>query len=230
MKRIKFAVLLSWALSLAAFGLFVTNQWHELAGSHLDLRGESGATVLTGFLALGIMVQILRVIQGSDRRLEVVFTLVMLLVHVAAEMLIWVRTQIAGLTLPHNLPYYIIGFYWVIGVADVLSRYLERELAVLTGDYVSPEQRITALEHRNELLEMQLSDAERSLSKAQSTLEKQQEEASRTYDIACTCGWSGSGYRSEASARRALAAHQGATGCQGRRVSSNGHKEPAMAI
>lgn len=144
-------------LSLFAFALFVLNQWHELAGSHLDLRGQSGATILAGFLAAGIIVQIAKMMEGHRTGQAVVVTLVLLAVHVVAELTIWVRTQIMQAGLPLELPYYVIGVYWTIGLVDVLSMFIMREVGVLRGTYKPPAVRF---QEEIEQLRSMLEDAQ----------------------------------------------------------------------
>jgi hypothetical protein len=121
-------------LSMAAFGLFVANQINAFQGKHLDLRSEWGPYLLSGFLALGIAIQIGKIIEGHRHWLEVIVTGFLLTVHVVAEVTIWYRAQILGVGIPSQLPLWIVGLYWIVGLLDVLARFGARELQLFRGE------------------------------------------------------------------------------------------------
>ena len=123
----------SLVLSGLAFLTFVANQWAAFIGWHLELTGPIGATVLSLFLAAGLCVQVWKWIEGNKTVLDFLINLVMIPAHVYAELSIWFRTQIADLGLSVDLPLYIIGLYWVIGLVEILVSRLGHNLAMLKG-------------------------------------------------------------------------------------------------
>lgn len=145
----------SLVLSGLAFGVFVVNQWISFIGWRLELTGPIGATVLSLFLAAGLIVQVWKWIEGNRTVLDFGINLVMIPAHVYAELTIWFRTQILTIGLPVDLPLYIIGLYWVIGLVEVLVGRLGHNLALLKGNYQPPEQRVAELERRLALAEQQ---------------------------------------------------------------------------
>lgn len=150
-----------WAsllLSIAAFALFVCNVFYEMAGyGALDLKGPFGAAVLTGFLAAGLIIQVSKFLEGHKSKVDIIFTLVLLPAHVLAELTIWVRTQIMHLGLPPELPFYIVGLYWAVGLMDVLAPKIGPELSKLRPSYENPETKAYRLEQENALLKQRLS-------------------------------------------------------------------------
>jgi hypothetical protein len=138
-------------LSLVAFGMFVANQLHVFAGRSLDLSGEAGAYILAGFLALGLLVQFAKLIEGHRHWLDLLVTVVLLVAHIAAELTIWLRTQVMGLAIPTSLPRLIVGLYWLVGALDMVMMYGRREAnLLLRGLSVEGQrqQRIAEAEHR----------------------------------------------------------------------------------
>lgn len=236
MKHLTKTHLISIVLSLIAFGLFVANQFKALSGSSLDLHGTGGAALLTGFLAAGIVVQFAKFIEGHDTAVEMVFTAVLLLAHIGAELAIWWRTQIVASALPASLPLYIVGLYWLVGAIDLLVMFVPQNLTRLSSGYVSPEHRLAMveqslsmveqeralLEQKLSMVEQSLSTAQQSLTAAQHKLEQERAEhkqqlaemradQSKTHTATCDvpgCGWVGE-YTSVASAERGLRAHTG---------------------
>jgi hypothetical protein len=147
----------SLILSLIAFLLFVANEWYVLAGyGELPLSGPVGATILTGFFAAGLIVQALKFAEGHKSKIDLSITLIMLPAHAAAGLTIWIRTKIMHLGLPAELPYYIVGLYWVIGLIEVVARYIGRELKLFKSTYVSPEQELIDLKREYAILETQM--------------------------------------------------------------------------
>lgn len=146
------------ALCFAAFALFVFNQFKFFSGSSLDLTGIEGATVLTGFLAVGFCLQFAKLIEGNRHWFQSLITLILLAAHIAAEVVIWQRTQITHEGLPHSLPLYIVGLYWLIGVVDLLAMFLPRELALFRG-----ESELQRLARKNEELQNEISEKDTKL-------------------------------------------------------------------
>lgn len=193
-----------WAniiLSFLAFSLFVVNVFFELAGwGALDLRGPLGAGILTGFLSIGLIIQVAKIIEGHRSRMDLLITGVLLPFHVIAELAIWVRTQIMGLSLPENLPFIAVGVYWSIGLVDVLARYIGREMKVFGGGFEAPEIRVIRLEKENALLlqqqsttqallEQRISSAEAMLKQREALLDEQKAQQSVLYEETCSfCG------------------------------------------
>lgn len=131
---------LNIALSFFAFALFVVNQFFALSGGALDLHGPWGALLLTGFLAAGILVQFAKIIEGHRTVAELIFTALLLIAHVAAELTIWITTQITRQPLPEALPLYIVGLYWVIGGVDIVVLSWRRNAAMVRGRFKSREE------------------------------------------------------------------------------------------
>lgn len=194
----------SLVLSFIAFALFVTNVFMELAGfGALNLRGPAGAGILTGFLAAGLLIQVAKFIEGHRSRIDLIATGIMLPAHVLAELTIWVRTQIMHVGLPPELPFYLIGLYWCIGIADVLARYLGRELRVFDSSYVPLEQENAMLKQRLALVEQ-----------SQALQEQMFEER-------CTICGEAFEHHTKSAAKRALRAHVG-------RKHSNGYNKQSI--
>lgn len=195
-------------LSGLAFALFVVNQIAELAGKHISFDGITGAVILGVFLACGLLVQAWKWAEGSKSQLDGIITFVSLLVHIAAEVIIWSRTRILEVGLPEHLPMLIVGGYWLTGVVEVIFRNGERQWAVIKGDYKSPEeqlqqqivllqqqrfhdqedrakveqswqQRLAELEKQRALLEHSLSTAQAMLQQSQAELEKRDRQLER---------------------------------------------------
>jgi hypothetical protein len=167
-------------LSAAAFILFVANQAAELSGNHFEFTGWLGASVLTGFLAVGMVTQLVKFMEGHRSRLDLIITIIQLVAHVAAELAIWYQTKILNIALPPELPLYIVGLYWVSGVADIFFRFIGRELQLFNGMYKSPE---TLLQEKLETTAKELTETEQkkavieeSLKNAQTTLDQERKE------------------------------------------------------
>jgi hypothetical protein len=221
------------ALSVAAFALFVVNQFKVLSGSRLDLHGAGGATILTGFLALGIAVQFAKIIEGHRNWFELLITLLLLSAHIAAEVIIWQRTQITNAGLPEALPLYIVGLYWLIGAVDIMAMFLPRELMLFRGE--SPVQQLA---RQNEELRLKLSERNTDLALAQQS-QKFAEQISATaqplqalaelplYERDCPrCGKPFKG-TSEQRAANAVNAHLRT--CQGVKAAQNGNHNKVHA-
>ena len=144
--RIKLSHIMNFCLSAFALGLFAFNLRAELAGQHFNLRTGDGATILTVFLIAGVVVQLTKLAQGHEGAFELTITLILLAAHVVGDMFIWYRTQINHLPLPAEIPFLIIGGYWLIGVIDFSSMYLPSQLKLYGKGYISPQQRIAELE------------------------------------------------------------------------------------
>jgi hypothetical protein len=155
---------LNIALSLFAFGLFVVNQFMVLSGSALDLHGQTGAVILTGFLACGILVQFSKFIEGHRHWFDVIVTVVFLAAHVVAEITIWIRTQILSVGIPEALPLYIVGLYWLVGAFDILLLFFPREVRLFSDGYADPYARISELESELALAQQAQAFAEQSQS------------------------------------------------------------------
>lgn len=126
-------------LSILAFILFVVNQIAELAGVHLNFEGLEGAVILGVFLACGLLVQIWKWTEESRSSLDSIVTLLSLIAHVLAEVIIWWSTRIANIGLPAQLPMVIVGGYWLTGMSEVFFRHAERQWKTIRGQYKSPE-------------------------------------------------------------------------------------------
>lgn len=150
-----------WAsliLSILAFGLFVINVFYEMAGwGALDLRGPFGAAILTGFLAAGLLIQVSKFLEGHKNKVDIIFTMLLLPAHIAAELTIWIRTQILHWGLPPELPFYIVGLYWAVGLLDVLAPRIGPEISKLRPSYENPEKENARLKQENALLMQRLS-------------------------------------------------------------------------
>lgn len=144
--KFKVSHVLNFLLSAFALGLFALNLRTELAGEHFDLRTGDGATILTVFLVAGVVVQLGKLAQGHENAFELTITLLLLGAHVVGDVYIWYRTQIQDLALPAEIPFLIIGGYWLIGVIDFASMYLPAQLKLYSKTYVSPQHRISELE------------------------------------------------------------------------------------
>lgn len=202
----------SLVLSGLAFAVFVINQWIAFIGWHLELTGPVGATVLSLFLAAGLIVQVWKWIEGNRTALDFGINLIMIPAHVYAELTIWFRTQIADIGLPVNLPLYIIGLYWVIGLIEVLVGRLGYNLQMLRGSYQPPDQRIAELELQKAELELRSSNALAQLDHLRAEVDHMKAERERTYEATCDvpdCGWKSDPKPSQKSAVYALRAHQG---------------------
>lgn len=143
----------SLILSGLAFAVFVVNQWIAFIGWRLELSGPVGATVLSLFLAAGLIVQVWKWIEGNKSILDFGINLVMIPAHVYAELTIWFRTQIYDIGLPVDLPLYIIGLYWVIGLVEIMVSRFGHNMQVIRGKYQPPNERIAELERRLALAE-----------------------------------------------------------------------------
>lgn len=179
MGRLTLMQWLSFALSGAAFVLFVVNQYLGLSGKPFDFNSQTGAMVLTAFLAVGLGVQIGKIVQGHHSRMEFVLTLIQVGVHVYAELAIWTRTQILGMDLPPDIGKWLVSSYWLLGFIDLMIRYLPRELALLRSTNETPLQREARLEAeliraqaQLELRENQLEDTKFELSKTQKSVSR----------------------------------------------------------
>lgn len=170
-------------LSVAAFLAFIVNQAAEIAGYHLEFTGWAGAVILTGFLAVGMVAQLWKFMEGHRSRFDLIITILQLFIHVAAELAIWYQTKILNLTLPPELPLYIVGVYWVSGVADVFFRFIGREMQLFNGLYKSPEallqeqlevvkQNLVEAETAKALLQQQVSNAQASFEHERALLEQ----------------------------------------------------------
>lgn len=175
-------------LSAAAFVLFVINQAAELAGHHLEFTGWLGASILTGFLAVGMITQLIKFMEGHRSRLDLIITIIQLLAHVLAELAIWYQTKILDIALPPELPLYIVGLYWVSGVADIFFRYVGREFMLFSGMYKSPEVllqekldavflELSALKQDKAVLEESFKNAQAALDNAQVLFEERSSNA-----------------------------------------------------
>jgi hypothetical protein len=157
------------ALSFAALVLFSVNEFYVLAGwGALNLSGPAGAAALMGFLGIGLVVQTAKFIEGHNSKVDALVTFTMFPLHIAAALTIWFRTQINHSGLPSELPLYLVGVYWVIGLLEIVARYIGRELKLFKRDYESPEiklmkaqQEIALLEERNRTERTQREAAER---------------------------------------------------------------------
>lgn len=173
----------SMVLSLLAFGLFVVNVFFEMAYQiALDLRGPYGALILTGFLSIGLLIQVSKFLEGHRSRLDILITLILLPLHMAAEITIWVRTQIMHIGLPPELPFWMVGVYWMIGMVDVLAPRLGPELSKLRSSSLTPEQEVVVLKQENALLLQRLSIT-------QEVQEQKRADESKIYTETCNiCG------------------------------------------
>jgi hypothetical protein len=145
----------SLVLSGLALLLFVANEFYVLAGwGDIPLHGPVGSAILTGFFALGLVIQLAKFVEGHKSPIDLVITLLMLFTHVASALTVWGATKIFHIDLPvAELPYYIVGLYWVIGIVEVMARYMGRELKLFSRDYKSPEQRLMEMENKLALAE-----------------------------------------------------------------------------
>jgi hypothetical protein len=229
--KLKVSHVFNLALSAFALFLFAINLRTELAGEHFDLRTGDGATILTVFLVAGVVVQLGKLAQGHESAFELTITLLLLGAHVIGDIYIWYRTQIQDLALPAQIPFLIIGGYWLIGVVDFASMFLPSQLKLYNKAYVSPEQRAIEAERRAERAEFERDQALKDAAKASKDAERVLEEASRVYEATCEdCGK----VFSKSSQRQADAARDGhKRACKGAppyALSSNGHKHETEAI
>lgn len=137
--RLTIANVINLILAALAFGFFVTNQVNVFGGQHLQLTGTTGKWLLTGFLAVGLIVQLIKLGVGHQHWFEASITFFLLIAHIAAELTIWYGSQVFGIALPPSLPQTIIGFYWVLGPVDLLAVFLPRELALFSGKETSDQ-------------------------------------------------------------------------------------------
>lgn len=200
----------SLILSGLAFITFVANQWAAFIGWHLELTGPIGATILSLFLAAGLIVQVWKWIEGNRTWLDFIINMVMIPAHVYAELSIWFRTQLSDVGLSVDLPLYIIGLYWVIGLAEVLVSRLSHNLDMLRGGYQPPQQRIAELEQR-------LALAEQAQAIAKQTHSERTAKCPR-------CGQEVSG-RGKRGLQNALNAHS--RWCSGKMTTSDNHRGTA---
>ena len=154
---------ISLGLSGAAFALFTVNQYLGLRGTPLNFSGSFGALVLTLFLAMGTMVQISKLVQGHQSRTELLLTFLQLFAHTLAEISIWTQTQILGLELSPDIGKWIVSSYWLIGLVDILTRYLPREFKLFAKGHETPTRRMYALEAQVVKMEEQLKAREEQL-------------------------------------------------------------------
>jgi hypothetical protein len=218
-------------LSGIALALFVANEFYVLAGwGELPLSGPFGATILTGFFALGLIVQSAKFIQGHSGPVDLTITLLMLAAHIAAGLTVWVRTKIMHLGLPAELPYYIIGLYWIIGIVEVLARYVGREMKLFSGGYLSPEKQAEALrleladrDKQLALLAAEQKHTDRMLEASRQEAQRMQEAKDMVYYATCEgCGQSFKGSTQD-KADKGKYGHK--PWCKGAPVAStNGHK------
>lgn len=215
---------LNLTLSAAAMLMFALNLRAQLTGQEFNLHSEGGATALVVFLTVGVLVQLLKLLQGHDHAVELVVTVLLLAGHVVGDALIWWQTQIIGSQLPDAVPLLIVGGYWIVGVLDMTATYLPPQLALFKQGAKTPEQRLAVLEQDRAVLEQDralleqkvamlehsLSSAEQSLSNAQERYERAQEAKNKTYSIACPvdhCYWDTGEKPSKAAAERSLRTH-----------------------
>lgn len=203
----------SLILSGLAFAVFVVNQWIAFIGWRLELAGPVGATVLSLFLAAGLIVQVWKWIEGNRTVLDFGINLIMIPAHVYAELTIWFRTQIYDIGLPVDLPLYIIGLYWVIGLVEIMVSRFGHNLQVIRGKYQPPARRIAELERENALLKQSQAIAQQSHSERTANCPK--------------CGQSISG-RGKRGLQNAFNAHS--RWCNGRPSPSDNHREEAERL
>jgi hypothetical protein len=216
-------------LCFAAFCLFVFNQFKVLSGTSLDLHGTEGALVLTGFLALGILVQFAKLIEGHRHWFEFLITLILLTAHIGAEVAIWQRTQITHAGLPQSLPLYIVGLYWLIGAVDIAAMFLPRELALFRG-----ESEVQRLAREKAALEEKLNEKDTKLKLAEQSqefVERLQASAQPSQAIAeqmiieRDCPKCGRTFRGSSEQRTANAVNAHLRTCSGGVASTNGHHQ-----
>ena len=145
----------SLGMGLVALGLLAFNLFKSMTDQPIDFHGATGAFLIVGFLAVGTLLQVMKVIQGHRHGLEFVLTAVILIAHVLGDMAIWLGTQIFSIPVPEFLPYIIIALYVLLSIAEVIAIYGPREMQLFKSDYVSPEQQ--AFDHRLEISQMQQS-------------------------------------------------------------------------
>lgn len=202
------------ALSLVAFGVFVVNVWFQLTGSPLDFHGIIGATVLAGFLALGVIIQCGKLVEGHRVWWEFVLTLIQLGVHVYAELTIWIRTQITGEGLPPGLPLLIVGLYWVVGVVDILAMNAGREMKLFGAGYTSPEIKLAAMITDAALDKQKLADTTAALDEARRRITEIEAERGKAFELFCDapgCDYSTGLRLTHEQAARSLSAHKSRT-------------------
>jgi len=151
-------------LYFAALFLFAVNLWFELTGQHLRLHTTAGATVLTGFLVMGTLLQLLRLWVGHDSAPALLVTIGLLILHIIADLAVWGTTQILQLPLPANIPLIIIGVYWVVGVADITGQVVRREFQLFKRGY-EPEDKRLARELQEAQLKASLAEQEAAIVK-----------------------------------------------------------------
>lgn len=131
----------SVALVVASLALLAVNNWFSISGSVFNLRGQEGATVLVVFLTVGLIVQAGKIMMGHRHWLEFVITGLLLLGHMAADGGIWFTTQIMKIPLHADIPFWVVGLYWILGLVDILSPFMLREMG-LFGQQDTPEKAI----------------------------------------------------------------------------------------
>jgi hypothetical protein len=171
-------------LYFAALFLFAVNLWFELSGQHLSLHTTTGATILTGFLVLGTILQLARLWVGHDSAPALVVTIGLLLLHIVADLAVWGTTQILQRPLPANIPLIIIGVYWVVGVADITGQVVRREFQLFKRGYEPEDKRLAReleeLRIKEALAEQRASILEKQHAKAEAQMVALQSHANRT--------------------------------------------------
>jgi hypothetical protein len=173
--KIKLSHIANLILSGFALLLFAANLRTELAGEHFNLRTGTGATILTVFLVAGVVVQLGKLAQGHENAFELTITLFLLVVHVVGDVVIWYRTQIMDVPLPAEIPFLIIGGYWLIGVIDFASMFLPSQLKLYVRGYKTPQQQL--LDMQRQVLELQ---AEKTIRDRQKEQQREQRQNPRT--------------------------------------------------
>lgn len=229
MKKLTAPHYFNLALALFAFGLFVTNQFQQFSGGTFDLRGTTGAVVLTVFLAAGIIGQFAKIIVGHNHWTELVVTLILLAAHIVAEVTIWVRTQIMGIGIPPTLPLWIVGLYWVVGAIDIIALFAGRELALFAGESQYDRMSKELEEARLKLALAQQAEqiASRTAQQLQSAIPQQPAAVQPQQSYTATCPDCGQVLTatSKRGLTNALNAHK--RWCTGQ-SSTNGHKEARL--
>jgi signal transduction histidine kinase len=229
-------------LYFAALFLFAVNLWFELSGQHLSLHTTTGATILTGFLVLGTILQLARLWVGHDSAPALVVTIGLLLLHIVADLAVWGTTQILQRPLPANIPLIIIGVYWVVGVADITGQVVRREFQLFKRGY-EPEDRRLARELAEARQAAALAEKEAELVKEyQAKTERQlialQSQSNRTATVATVKQPEYKGTCSDCGQELVSTSQRGLTNafnahkrfCPGKAAQSNGHRHERTEV